>query len=348
MKRQLVNMLNRGVLRRAGTRIVKISELYPYQLADPTPIAPTSRNGPSPEALAYLKAGNPRLIELRAVYSDFDPVVTSPLIWVDTIITQKDLTHFRGDNAFVYQVRGLQFNDLGYALTAYYTLSGAAGDLLRRMSEDGAFGTHVVEVAGRAMSRDVLDSAREIDFLIRHVTPANGTLKVLDIGAGYGRLPHRLTEVLGSDVEVYATDAFPFSTFLSEFYLRYRGSPARVIPLNEIERLLHATQIDVAVNIHSFSECTPEAINWWAALLAKAGVLNLMVIPNGESKSDLTICRTNDGHDMEAIFERHGYGCVAREFRYSDRLVREYGIDPAQLNMFRLGSRQDDHPTTGS
>ena len=47
-------------------------------------------------------------------------------------------------------------------------------------------------------------------------------LRLLDIGAGYGRLAHRLAESVPA-TEIMCTDAVPASTFLSEFYLRFRG-----------------------------------------------------------------------------------------------------------------------------
>ena len=63
------------------------------------------------------------------------------------------------------------------------------------MHEDGAFGAETVEdpTSGRLLSRDLLDSANELCFLEEQLRlsrwPA-GT-RVLDVGAGYGRLVHR-------------------------------------------------------------------------------------------------------------------------------------------------------------
>lgn len=340
IRRALVEMINERLLRGRDVRLVRASQLYPWQLRMDSAAAPSAPASLTPDALAYLTPENPRLAELRQRYGRCEEAVTKPLLWVDAIVTQDDLKSFRGDNAYVwqlYELRGPQYSELGYALTTYYTLSAPEAPFLARMSEDGAFGVHALEVAGRLVSRDILDSAREIAFLTQHVTPREGPLRVLDIGAGYGRLPHRLTEVLGDSVRAYATDGFPTSSFLAEFYLRYRRTPAEMVPLDEFDGFIGKTPIDVAVNIHSFSECTLDAIEWWISRLARAGVPNLMVIPNEGARTALTTCRTIDGHDMEAIFTRYGYSCAAREFRYADPLVRIYGIDPAQLTLFRLG-----------
>jgi hypothetical protein len=336
MMRTIVDLINNSLLRAADARIVRKSQLYPWQHADALIAAEVNAEPLPADTLADMNANNPRLVELRSIYAEFDPAVSSPLVWTDDIVTQQDFQRFRGDNAFLYQLRGLQYNELSYALTTYYTMSAPEGAILARLSEDGAFGAHVLEVAERLVSRDLLDSAREIDFLTRHVQPAAGPLRVLDIGAGYGRLPHRLSEALGDAVKVYATDGFPFSTFISELYLRHRQSAAQVVPLHQFEAFIAETPIDVAVNIHSFSECRTSAIDWWVSRLARHEVRHLMIIPNGEFKDALTPCLTNDGWDMEVIFERHGYRCATREFRYADPIVRRYGIDPAQLSLFSL------------
>lgn len=328
---RIVALANR-LLRRRGVELARSAALYPFQryefLSQPNPPAPLSA-----DERAYLVPDNPRLQELRAAYGAMDKAVTTPLIWVDDFVSAGELRNFRGDNAYIHQQHGLQYNQMAYALTTYYTLASPAADLLDKMVEDGAFGARCFTVAGRQVSRDLLDSVQEIDFLQRHLGAGTRPLRLLDIGAGYGRLAHRLTEVLGDRIEVCATDGFAVSSFLCEFYLRQRASAARMVPLHQIEATLEESRFDVATNIHSFSECTTQAINWWVSRLAKAGVAHLMVVPNGWNP-ELGVCLTNDGQDMEAIFATHGYRPVAREFRYADPLLRQYGVDPAQLCLF--------------
>jgi hypothetical protein len=59
----------------------------------------------------------------------------------------------------------------------------------------------------------------------------------------------------------YCVDAVPESTFLCEYCLRYRGveGAASVVALDELERL-PVDGLDLAVNIHSFSEMSIAAI----------------------------------------------------------------------------------------
>lgn len=330
---RIVTFGNR-LLRRRGMELARSSALYPFQrheyLTAPTPPATLTA-----EERAYLVPGNPRLEELRTAYAKMDKSVTTPLIWVDNFVSAEELQNFRGDNAYVHQLHALQYNRMAYALSTYYYLASPAAPLLDQMLEDGAYGARCFAVAGRQVSRDLLDSVQEIDFLKRHLGAGSRPLKMLDIGAGYGRLAHRITEVLGGSIEVRATDGFAVSSFLAEFYLRRRRSRAQMVPLHQIEKTLSSTQFDVATNIHSFSECTTQAIDWWTARLAAAKVGYLMVVPNGWNP-DLQVCQTNDGHDMEAIFAAHGYHPVAREPRYADPLLQQFGVDPAQLCMFKL------------
>jgi hypothetical protein len=287
-------------------------------------------------AADWLRPDNPALIELKARYAAMDPHVTTPLVWTDDRLPPTDMLYFRGDNNFIWQLRGPNRNELTYALV-YYHLKAAGDDgLIDRLGEDGLFGATAFMVDGRLVSRDLLDSVREIQFLRHHTCLGEGRGTLLDIGAGYGRLAWRLEQASGDDVRVFATDAFAPSTFISDYYLRHRGATrASVVPLDEVEALLAATKIDVAVNVHSFSECTPEAIAWWVERLARYRVGQLMVVPNPGSAGGVR-CQIEGGPDMAPIFERFGYRATVREPRYADPVVQTYGIDPVCLHLFEL------------
>ena len=100
------------------------------------------------------------------------------------------------------------------------------------------------------------------------------------------------------------------------------------MPLDEVEALLAERPIDVAVNVHGFSECTGAAVAWWVERLARHRVRYLMVVPN-EHPAHPGRCRANDGGDLEPIFERFGYRILVREPRHADPIVQRYGIDPS-------------------
>jgi putative sugar O-methyltransferase len=208
--------------------------------------------------------------------------------------------------------------------------------LLAKLTEDDNFGNFSFAIGGRNVSRDLLDSMTEIYFLDRHLQIASRPdFRVLDIGAGYGRLAHRMTSALPGLASYACTDAFAISTFVSEFYLRFRGvEKGHVVPLDEIDETLGNHQVDLAINIHSFSECRPQAVEWWARLLSKHRVKNLMIVPNGEGETSTLL--TNDGQDFLPILERYGYRRVVKEPKYLDPLVQEYGLTPSWHHLLEL------------
>jgi hypothetical protein len=291
------------------------------------------------DALRYLTPNNPKLIELLQRYRAFDSTVTIPFLWTDRHVRPDDIAFFRGDNAWVWQVRGKNANILAYAISAYYLESIDHLGLLDKLIEDDSFGNFTFTIGGRQVSRDLLDSIAEIYFLDRHLGIASRRgLRVLDIGAGYGRLAHRMATALPGLEAFFCTDAVAVSTFVSDFYLRFRGiEKARVIPLDEIENALRANPVDLATNIHSFSECRIEAIEWWARLLRQHRVKNLMVAPNGEGERFGRLL-TNDGQDFLPVLERHGYRTIHKEPKFVDPVVQEYGLQPTWYHLLELQS----------
>ncbi|TMA35013.1 MAG: putative sugar O-methyltransferase [Deltaproteobacteria bacterium] len=147
------------------------------------------------------------------------------------------------------------------------------------LTEDGAFGAVTFEIDGRRVSRDLLDSALEIEALAAWLgADALAAARVLDVGAGYGRLAHRLCS-WAPRARVVATDAVPLSTFPCEYYLGHRGcTNAQVGPLDEAEALIARGGFDLAVNVHSFGEAPRAAVAWWLERIAAAGVPRLFIV----------------------------------------------------------------------
>jgi len=334
--RRLHDGLNE-LLRRRGKEIIQSDRLYEWQRDVVS--TPSYRCVELPlEASRYLRSDNPKLLDLQRRYSAFSSDATTPLVWREGHLRHEDLAYFRGDNAYVWQVRGHNMNVLGYALAFYYLKSVDRMNFLNQMSEDGAFGNFTFRIGNRDVSRDLLDSLAEIYFLERHLAISNSkNFTILDIGAGYGRLAHRATQVWPALGNYLCTDAVSYSTFISEFYLRYRevGDKAVVVPLDEIERTLASCRIDLAVNIHSFSECQHAAIEWWVGLIAKNGVRRLMIVPNVTDSGGERLL-TNDRRDFTPILEKHGYRVIAEEPKFQDPIVQQYAISPAKYFLFGL------------
>jgi hypothetical protein len=334
--KMMMRMLNSALARR-GKMIVPLECLYEWQ-RKPV-LGPVYNPAPIPEsARTYLSKDNPRLLDLQRRYAKCDSMVIVSATWTDDYLRAEDLRYFRGDNIYVWQVRGGpytaggNYHEMGQALAAHYAKFIDRAGLFDRLAEDGAFGAFMFDVAGRTVSRDLTDSVIELDFLDRHLDLLRrSNVSILDIGAGYGRLAYRTTMAAPGVRQYLCVDAIAHSTFLSEFYLAYRAADrTRVVPLDEVAATLGAEQIDIAININSFSECRVEAIEWWVSRTARWGVRRFMVSCMSDE------LRTNHGVEFSSIFARHRYRLVVREPKYRDPPVQRYAIAPGYYFLFEL------------
>lgn len=281
-----------------------------------------------PGAREYLRPDNPKLLALRDRYARYTQFAHSQ--WAPEVLAHDlKLSHFRADNVYNWQVRtGLQ--EINYLLTAYYVKDTDRLGLWERLTEDGLFGAHTFDFnRAHRISRDLLDSIAQLNFLDRHIglSRLRGAT-VLDIGAGYGRLAWRMARGLRNLARVWCTDAVPESTFVCDYFLSYRQVKgiAGVVPLDEVETFLRGKQLDLVTNIHSFSECTLEAIQWWLGVLDRASVTYLMIVPNVPDQL-LTIEREGPRLDFLPALEEHGYRLVKKEFLFEGApSVQAHGV----------------------
>jgi len=249
-------------------------------------------------------------------------------IWDDAFTTDIELSAFRGDTPYVWQRRTYETSN--YLATISYTTARDPNGVLGVADEDGAFGAEVLLLAGVRYSRDLLDSVSEINFLLEHL-PADcrEPLRLVDVGAGYGRLAHRLAAV-APDCEIYCVDGVPLSTAICDAYLRYRGvgSRARVVPLTELDRV--PTPIRVASNLWSFSEMSYEAVAWWLDWLVHAGVEFLFLVPNLPG-----FALVSDGRTYLDLLASRGFRPWVSRPKYEDPVAERYAIYPATYHLFR-------------
>jgi putative sugar O-methyltransferase len=297
----------------------------PAQPADPEP---------------YLRSDNPRLVALERRYADLRVPMADSSQWTEHFVAARvELQRFRGELAYVYQLRDGN-DETSFRLTEEYLASTDRLGLRQRLTEDSAFGVSAFMVDGRILTRDLLDSMVEIGFLDRHLGISQRRLRVLDIGAGYGRLAHRLVQAFPGGVDVLCVDGVPASTFLSEFYLKHRGaSPqATVVPLDEIEAVLSSCgPVDVALNIHSFSECPISAIEGWLDLLIRHRIPRLMLVPNALDNGGTRLLSFEaDGsyRDLMPLLQAKGFKLVANEPKYADAAVQARGVSPTRHYLF--------------
>ncbi len=279
-------------------------------------------------ATRELTEDNPRLRGLRSSYAELDLPVCTVSRWHDGAVESfLDLRYFRGETLFLWHYRELpRITALKYFIFARYVQERDNLGLLGSLTEDGAFGCWTFSYThyGR-FSRDLLESVNELCFLERELgLSRREQFSVLDIGAGYGRLAHRMTTAFPNLSDYCCVDAVPEATFLSEYYLSFRGCAprARVVPLSSIGSELRPGAFDLAVNIHSFSECTHAAISWWIEQLRRLEVPRLLVIPN-EPTECLSLEADGSRRDFMPLVEQAGYRLAHREPVLDDAAVRE-------------------------
>ena len=285
---------------------------------------------PLPPSARDLRADAPRLAELRAAYAEADPAVRVHSRWTDDVITPwLDFAYFRGDNAYVWQYReSRRVSELKYLVYLQDLLGRDRPGLLDRLHEDGAFGCWTFEFDGLPRcSRDLLDSVNELLFLDDALGVLGGTCpRVLDIGAGYGRLAHRYVTAVVDTADYCCTDAIPESTYLCEYYLQHRQvvPPARVAPLPDVGALAPGS-FDLAVNVHSWSECTLDAITWWVEQLTRLEVPHLFVVPN---EAEGFLSQEVDGRRLPFLpaLEAGGYRLVRDEPAFSPAVRAALGM----------------------
>jgi FkbM family methyltransferase len=297
-----------------------------------------------PGASVYLSSNNPRLLEIRRRYAALDLPVSVRSQWNQGRVEKGvDLCYFRGDNPYIWHYRELpRATKLKFFSYMDYLQGCDHAGLFERLTEDGAFGCWTHQYPGRPrISRDLLDSINELLFLDRTLgLLKREQLRVLDIGAGYGRLAHRTCAAVPGIVDYCCVDAVAESSFLSEFYLGHRGllPPARVVLLDEVQSNLKRGSFDLAVNVHSFSECPEAAVIWWLGILNRLEVPLLFIVPN---EADGLLSTEPDGskRDLLPAVAAAGYVLEHQEKAIADPAIRELLRIHDQHLLFRRRAR---------
>jgi hypothetical protein len=107
----------------------------------------------------------------------------------------------------------------------------------------------------------------------------------------------------------------------------------RVVPFDD-QRDLVAGTIGLAVNIHSFSECAIDAVDYWVSRCAELKVEYLFIVPNW-SESGGKVLRLADATDFSPVLARDGYRLCHAEPKYRNPEIQKYGVSPAWYYLFR-------------
>lgn len=290
-----------------------------------------------------LRADNPHIVDLKQRYASFENASAHRTGWTDEhVSTQIEWPYFRGDNAYVWQLRDANEHD-NYQITTDYIKSRDRLGLLDKLTEDGAFGVYQYQTdEQKAVSRDLLDSIMEIYFLEDQLSLSQWpNINILDIGAGYGRLAHRLTTAMPNISQYFCVDAVAESTFLSDYYLNYRQvtHKAQVVALDKVEDFFQKNQIDLAINIHGFSECSLASIEWWINLVRKNQVKYFMIVPNcGKNQGQKLLSIESDRTERlyEHLLRINNYELICRQPKFLDPNVQSCGVSPTYYYLYKL------------
>jgi SAM-dependent methyltransferase len=171
-------------------------------------------------------------------------------------------------------------------------------------TRDAEFGARVVETALGGVTRMWLDGNVEIDFLRRNL-PGLERLRVLDIGAGYGRLAVMLRPFVK---EYTCVDPVAISTALCRAYTA-RFAP-EVITLGIEEFVNNNTTYDLAINIHCWNECTLAQVDTWIRAIAERKIPYLFTVDHG--RADGAYRAWNNTGSFRPVIEKH-YRLVKEE-----------------------------------
>lgn len=289
-------------------------------------------------AVDYLTQTNPRLHELRELYERSSCGALDYSQWSPQYVAlDVPFLSFRGDCAFMWQKR--DFNTpLSYVATYYYLRVAASAALMDALLEDVLFGAYCVWTSGECLTRDRLDSVAEIAFLDKHLCVRGMShARILDIGSGYGRLAYRLTQAFDS-VEVVCVDAIPEASFICEYYIRFRQAcRAAVVPLPELDDYLTSHPIDIAISVHSLTECPLTAVTWWVELLRRHAIKYLMIVPDCRSVcGDSMLSREFDGsrRDITTVLRDCGYRVLVNSAKFEDGALQAFGVSPTTYFLF--------------
>ena len=219
-----------------------------------------------------------------------------------------DVDKFRGRDQYLSAPEDFPYEALTWWLKEHHAF-------LPRLEEDGSYGVVTAKVDNELVSRDLLDSMLEITFLEDCGIDLD-TSRVLDIGAGYGRLADRLMTAFPG-IFVACADPITMSRFVCRRYLTSRGFPSTV-PVLHPDQVSALRRIDLAINVHSWSECTPEEVEWWILTLRAMKVPRLFVVPHGKDFTTRDAApigeRMGKHPEFRSVIERNGYRLrVAKE-----------------------------------
>jgi putative sugar O-methyltransferase len=184
-----------------------------------------------------------------------------------------DLTNFRSDQRnYNISLWNPEANGVRYLKTLVYGLATQLAEedwaRLRNIANRTVGEPLTVRYGGEDLCLDYAQAVLELGFIERAVELSGA--RVLEIGAGYGRTCHAMLS--NHDLAEYCIIDLPNTLKLSHRYLREvlddaRFAKMRFVEVDDIDDVLGAAHFDLCVNIHSFTEMTPDTVRGYLDLI---------------------------------------------------------------------------------
>ena len=335
--RRFLRDLSKWYIERYGYFVIEKKNLYDWQISPNFNTGYNLQTKIPKDAKKYLHPNNSRLVQLKNDYQKFLTKNFKKGLWTEDYLKSEDLLFFRGDNPYLYQKRGNQLSIFAYLITYFWFKSNYKNDRISLFNEENSFGVYNYVIDEKNITRDLLDSLNEITFLKENVFKNfENKVKVLEIGAGYGRLAKWLTKNTKFIEHYYCIDGIPESTFISEYFLKkyHKIDKVTVVPIDRKESLTENDNITLAINIHSFSEMSFDFVKFWIKELTRLKVLFLFIVPNAghKYKGDLL---SFDKVNFKNLLESNGYELILKRAKYLDPYVQKYGLNPTIYYLFK-------------
>ncbi|OLF14441.1 hypothetical protein BLA60_04810 [Actinophytocola xinjiangensis] len=192
-----------------------------------------------------------------------------------TTVTEElatDLTEFKSSPENKLSMWDPAVNGVRYVRSLIFHIGMALSEQnltrLRAINNRRVGSPITVHINGEPMCMDYLLGVHELDFIAPHV--ALDGARVLEIGAGFGRTCHTLLS--NHDIASYTIVDLPSTLALSRAYLTEVLTPEQLsrmsfVTIDEAEALFAVSRFDLAINIDSFAEMTPETVTSYLAAI---------------------------------------------------------------------------------
>ena len=289
----------------------------------------TKKISNTPAENLLLNVNNPDYTE---IYDRYFKVKSDHSFWIDWF-DDSDFKNFKGENVFVTQLAGLRSIKKAYENTVSYAIKIDELGLMGIFDEDRKFGVESVKIGKESFSRDRVDSVIEINYFSRLMgITSESELRLVDIGAGYGRLASRVLQAF-PNAYVFCGDVVPQATFLCNFYLKFKGFNSFKFKCGSYDELTLEGTFDIAVNIHSFSEAPLDSIKKWLDIVSSK-TKYIFIVPSGDELASMEY----DGSRLCYMdyLKYLGYQLVNITNKYGEELFeKNLCLSPAKYYYFK-------------